>query len=216
MNTLMSCLSVLNRDESVVNMLDTLDRLVLTDNTIVVFFSDKGGLAVYDAPTTPATSNAPLRAGKGYLYEGGIREPMLVRWPGVIEPGSLCDEPVSSVDFYPTLLELAGAMLGAEKPVDGASLVPLLKQTGLLAPRDLFWHYPHFDLKGAESGGVVRQGDYKLIEFYSDNRLELYDLSKDLGETQNLAEQLPEKVHQLHALLKDWRQSLGVSTDILD
>jgi arylsulfatase A len=203
-------------DESVGRVLETLDAQGLTDNTIVVFFSDNGGLSVYDAPNTPATSNAPLRAGKGYLYEGGIREPLLVRWPGIVKSGSTCDEPVSSVDFFPTLLELVGETSVPVNPIDGVSFVPFLTQSATLPQRELYWHYPHFDLDGPEPGGAIRQGDFKLIEFYTDGRLELYDLTEDIGETQDLAAQLPEKTRELRALLEQWRKSLGVTTDILD
>ncbi|MEA2063687.1 MAG: sulfatase, partial [Gemmatimonadota bacterium] len=133
-------------DESVGRVMKKLEDLGIADRTVVIFTSDNGGLSVKegDFKHTPATSNAPLRAGKGYLYEGGIREPMIVRWPTEIEPGSVCDVAVTSVDFFPTILEMAGIEPDPGNPVDGVSLVPLLNQTGPLDREAIFWHYPHF------------------------------------------------------------------------
>src|SRR5262249_47580165 len=155
--------------------------LKLADRTIIIFTSDNGGLSVKEGPNTPATSNLPLRAGKGYLYEGGIREPLLIRWPGVTKPGRVCDGPVSSVHFYPTILEIAGVKRVREKRgqdlynqrscplfsrtlkprphqvLDGVSLVPLLKGTGTLKRDALFWHYPHYSNQGGKPGGAVRK-----------------------------------------------------------
>ena len=192
-------------DIAVGRVLDALDRNGLGDNTVVIFMSDNGGLAT--AQGWP-TSNLPLKAGKGWLYEGGIREPMIIVWPGVTEPGSVCDTPVISTDFYPTMLEMAGLPLKPKQHVDGVSLVPLLKG-GKIPPRPLFWHYPHYGDQGGRPGSVIRKGDWKLIEFFEDGRLELYNLRKDIGEKHDLSKKYPEKVKELHAELVAWRKKVG-------
>ncbi len=183
-------------DESVGRVMARLDELGIADNTVVIFMSDNGGLAT-------VTSNAPLRAGKGTLYEGGVREPMIVRWPGVVKPGSVCDAPVISVDFFPTILAMAGAPMTVEN-IDGVDLLPLLR--GGAAPvRDaLYWHYPHYHAGGATPGGAIRDGDYKLIDYYGEERFELYDLGADLGEKNDLAAKMPEKARELRTKLHDW------------
>src|SRR5262249_14321920 len=141
-------------------------------------------------------------------YEGGIREPFLVRWPGVTRAGTVSDVPVCSIDFYPTILEMTGARPGPNQTIDGVSLVPILKQSGALSREALYWHYPHYSNQGGKPGGAVRRGDDKLIEFYEDGRLELYDLRNDPGERDDLAARRPEKVRELHALLRAWRKSV--------
>ncbi len=191
-------------DIAVGRVLEALDRNGLRDNTAVIFMSDNGGLST--AQGWP-TSNAPLRAGKGWLYEGGIREPMFIVWPGVTKPGSVCKTPVISTDFYPTMLEMAGLPLKPKQHVDGVSLVPLLKG-GKIPPRPLFWHYPHYGDQGGRPGGVIRDGDWKLIEFFGDEKLELYNLRTDIGERHDLSRQYPEKVKELLARLKAWRKSV--------
>jgi arylsulfatase A len=193
-------------DQSVGRLLRKLDDLRIADRTVVFFTSDNGGLSVKEGPNTPATSNAPLRAGKGYLYEGGIREPLLVRWPGKVKPGSVCPVPVCSVDFYPTMLEMAGL---PNPQTDGVSLVPLLTQTGELRRDALYWHYPHYSNQGGKPGGAIRQGAYKLIEFYEDGKIELYNLQNDIGETTDLAAQLPQKANALRDLLHAWRKAVA-------
>jgi arylsulfatase A-like enzyme len=195
-------------DDSVGRVLKKLEALQIADRTVVMLFSDNGGLSVREGPHTPATSNAPLRAGKGYLYEGGIREPLLIRWPGVIRPGSVCDVPVCSIDFFPTLLELAGGKVDPGKHVDGVSLVPLLKQAGRPKRDALYWHYPHYSNQGGKPGGAVRRGDFKLIEVYEDGRLELYDLKADVGEKNDLAAQMPDRAKELYQALKAWRKAV--------
>jgi len=196
-------------DDSVGTVLETLDRLKLADNTIVVFYSDNGGHA-------GATSNAPLRGSKGMLYEGGIRVPMAVRWPGVAKAGSVCEEPVIGIDLYPTLLEATKTKRPAKAQLDGTSLVPLLKdaQARLFRPA-LYWHFPAY-LQGSTRrhgpfrttpAGAVRMGDWKLIEYFDDGTLELYNLVNDIGETGNLAKQQPKKTARLHAMLKAWRRA---------
>lgn len=191
-------------DENVGRLLQKLDELKLADRTVVVFFSDNGGLSVHEGPNTPSTSNAPWRDGKGYLHEGGIREPLLVRWPGVVKPGSLCTTPVSSIDFFPTLLEIAGVK--NDRPIDGLSLVSLLKG-GTPPRRDaLFWHYPHYANQGGRPSGAIREGDFKLIEFYEDGRVELFNLATDPGETTDLSGSMKARAVQLQARLDLWRR----------
>ena len=168
-------------DEGVGRILKTLDELEIADRTVIVFTSDNGGLSVKEGPNTPATSNAPLRAGKGYLYEGGIRVPLIVRWPGKTRHGSVCEVPVSGQDLYPTVLDIAGVKPAPGQVIDGESLVPLLKGQGGLKRTALFWHYPHYSNQGGKPGGAVRQGDLKLIEYYEDGRRELYDLERTLA-----------------------------------
>ena len=195
---------VQSADESVGRVLNTLDNAGIADRTVIFFMSDNGGLA-------KVTNNAPLRAGKGHVYEGGIRVPMIVCWPGVIKPGSVSSEPVSSVDFYPTILEMAGIQgdPNHNAEVDGASLVPLLKGTGSPDREAIFWHYPHYSPQGGVPAAAVRQGDYKLLEFYEDDRLELYNLAEDIREKNNLADKMADKRDQLHKLLIDWREEVG-------
>ncbi len=160
------------------------------------FEVNNGGLATSEGSPT---ANLPLRAGKGWLYEGGIREPMIIRWPGVVRPGSVCDQPVTSTDFYPTMLEMAGLPVRPAQHVDGASLVPLLKESGALDRQSIFWHYPHYSNQGGRPGGAVRSGRYKLIEHYEDMSVELYDLVEDVGETRDLAAIMPKVGRRLAA-----------------
>lgn len=196
-------------DDSVGQVVRKLDALGLATNTLVVFTSDNGGLARREGPTPPSTSNTPLRAGKGYLYEGGLRVPLLVRWPGVVLAGKVSDAVVTSLDFYPTLLELAGVRIPESQIVDGVSLAELLQGTGALAKRTLYWHYPHYSNQGGKPGGAIREGDLKLIESYENGYLELYNLKDDLGETNNLSGILPQKANALARQLEEWRQATG-------
>ncbi|MCC6862218.1 MAG: sulfatase [Bryobacterales bacterium] len=192
-------------------LLAVLDELKLADNTVVVFTSDNGGLRFEGARKQAATSNAPLRAGKGHLYEGGIREPLIVRWPGVTPAGSTCPVPVSSVDFLPTLSEAAGSREELPRRVDGVSLLPLLRGRGRIPPRPLFWHYPHYSNQGGVPSSAIREGGYKLIEFLEDGRLELFHLARDPGETRNLVRKEPGVAARLHRRLKSWRESVGAA-----
>ena len=192
-------------DSAIGRVLDALERNGLTGRTIVVFMSDNGGLSTAEGHPT---SNLPLRGGKGWLYEGGIREPWIVRAPGVTKPGSVCTTPVVSTDYYPTLLELAGLPLFPEQHRDGVSLVPLLKG-GELKREPIFWHYPHYGNQGGSPGGAVREGDWKLIEFYETGAHELYDLKNDIGEMHDLSAKMPEEVARLARKLDDWRHQTG-------
>jgi arylsulfatase A-like enzyme len=171
-----------------------------------VFFSDNGGVRYQAKRRKPVTNNSPLRAGKGHLYEGGIREPLIVRWPGVTK-GSTIHEPVSSIDFFPTFCEAAGVRT---PQVDGISLRPLLTG-GRTSQRPLFWHYPHYSDQGGKPAGAVRLGDWKLIEFYEDSRLELFNIREDLGEQRNLIQRENARAKKLHQLLRDWRKSVNAS-----
>ncbi len=192
-------------DQGVGLILRTLDDLHLADRTVILFSSDNGGLATLEGPHTPATINAPLREGKGYLYEGGLRVPLIIHWPDVTPAGRTCPTPVSSVDFLPTLAEIAGAP--APAAIDGLSLVPLLRgQTP--PPRDaLYWHYPHYSNQGGRPGSALRAGHLKLIEFLESNRQELYDLASDPGEVHNLAPLRPDQVQSLAAQLHAWKRT---------
>ena len=193
-------------DAAVGRVLARLDELGLAENTIVCFTSDNGGLSTSEGSPT---SNLPYRGGKGWLYEGGIREPFLIRWPGVTEPGSTCDVPVCGIDFLPTLLEAAAAVEHAGEIVDGRSLAPLLAGGGDGEPfdwseRPLYWHYPHYSNQGGFPGGAIRVGDWKLIERYEDGRVHLYNVSDDPSEQNDLAEAEPERVASLRSRLRSW------------
>ncbi len=192
-------------DTNVGRLLEALEAEGELSNTMVIFTSDNGGLATSEGSPT---CNAPLNEGKGWMYEGGTREPLLVCWPGVTQPNSSCHVPVISTDFYPTILDMIGAEQMPEQHRDGISFAPLLK--GEAAPeRDgIFWHYPHYGNQGGTPGSSIRLGDWKLIEFYEDGRLELYNLRHDIGETQNLAGMRPEITSKLHERLKEWRREM--------
>ncbi len=184
-------------DRAVGRMLSTLDELGLAGRTVVIFTSDNGGLQDY------ATDNAPLRAGKGYPYEGGIRVPLIVRWPGVVESGRVCDVPVTSVDHFPTLAELAGARLVSKRVIDGESLVPVLKETGSLGREAIFWHFPHYRGEVVPYS-IIRKGDWKLIKRYEGRIFELFNLKEDLSEKNDLSEKRPDKVKELDTELSAW------------
>ena len=189
-------------DQNIGRVLDALEETGQAENTVVIFTSDNGGLATSEGSPT---CNAPLAEGKGWMYEGGTREPLLVRWPGVVPPGSVCHEPVTSPDFYPTLLEMADLDPMPEQHADGESLMPLLTQTGDLDREAIYWHYPHYGNQGGTPGSSVRAGDWKLIEFFEDGAIELYNLREDVSETRNLAAVEPERAARLQQMLAAWR-----------
>jgi len=204
-------------DESVGRVMDKLDELGLTENTVVFFFSDNGGVGGYrelGITDLEITSNAPLRGGKGMLYEGGIRVPLTIRWPGQASANSVCDVPVVGIDFYPTILEMADVQKPAGQILDGKSIVPLLKGKGSFKRDEIFWHFPAY-LQGSQGtwrttpAGAVRQGDWKLIEFFEDGKLELYNLKDDISEKTNLAEKMPNKAQLLHQVLVNWRRNIA-------
>lgn len=183
-------------DEAVGAILAELDRSGLAERTIVIFTSDNGGL-------TGATDNSPLREGKGFPYEGGIRVPFIVRVPGVVKAGTACNVPVSSIDILPTVCEVTGAPLPDNRDIDGVSIVPLLKGADL-PPRPLFWHFPHYRGKNVTPYSIIRLGDWKLIKWLEGPSFELYNLRDDPGEKHNRAAQMPGKVRQLDTLLEEW------------
>ncbi len=193
-------------DAAVGTVLDALKRLGLEDHTTVFFMADNGGLSTAEGAPT---SNVPLRAGKGWLYEGGIRVPMITKWPGVTKPGGECCHPVTSTDFYPTMLEMAGVPSRPEQHVDGVSFAPLLRGETLPKDRPLFWHYPHYGNQGAFPGAAVRLGSHKLIEFFEDSHFELYNLQEDLGEQHNLIEDVPNYAETLTEMLHAWQKEVG-------
>ncbi|MDH3582920.1 MAG: sulfatase [Phycisphaerae bacterium] len=195
-------------DKSVGRLLGQLEVMKLAHNTVVIFFSDNGGLSTLRGKRG-STSNLPLRAGKGWLYEGGIREPMIIRAPGVTKPNAVCDTPVLSTDFFPTMLELAGLPLMPDRHRDGTSLVPLLRGRPLVTKRPLAWHYPHYHGSSWKPGAAIRVGQYKLIEFYHHEKVELYDLEADPGERNDLSKKWRQKTHELHKRLRAWQESIG-------
>lgn len=184
-------------DENVGRVLNALDDQKLADDTIVVFFSDNGGLQ-------GQTSCFPLSQGKGYYHEGGIRVPLIIRKPGTVVAGVESDEPVISNDLFPTLLDLAGLPLRPEAHKDGLSLKPIMEEGTFEGHEILCWHYPHYHAAGESPVSAIRMGDFKLIRHYEDGTLELYDLKKDIGEANNLIDQMPEKAGKLEAALNQW------------
>ena len=173
-------------------------ELGLADNTVILFTSDNGGHFI--------TSNRPLRGCKGWLYEGGVREPWFVRWPGVTKPGSTCDVPIINTDIFPTLLEAAGLAAMPDLHRDGISIVPLLKGDTKPTHDALFWHYPHYGNHGNGPCSSVRIGDWKLIEWLEDDSVELFNLAADLSEKNEVGAQHPEIVQRLRERLHAWRK----------
>ncbi|MDA2929135.1 sulfatase [Acidobacteria bacterium AH-259-O06] len=208
-------------DQSVGRIMAKLDELTLSENTIVVFYSDNGGVGGYGniggSTGRNITDNAPLHGGKGMLYEGGVRVPLIIRWPRVVQAGSVCREPVIGIDFYPTFLEIAGGRRSPEHQLDGESILPLLKSTGHASlNRDaIYWHFPGYLQANTEQGtwrttpaGSIRSGNYKLIEFFEDDHVELYNLKDDIGERIDLASRMPKKARQLLTQLRKWRRGI--------
>ena len=194
-------------------MLKKLDDLKLSENTLVIFTSDNGGLATPEGSPFASTINSPLREGKGFLYEGGVRVACVMKWPGKIKPGTT-GEVASSIDLFDTILDAARTGAKEDFDIDGP------KRDGVSLPvvhgenlkeRPIFWHYPHYSNQGGKPGGAVRRGDYKLIEFYEDGRRELFDVKKDVSESRNLAAEKPDVVTQLAAELADWRKEVGAT-----
>ena len=195
-------------DENIGRLLGTLNRLELAENTIVVFTSDNGGMSTSDQTGNVPTTNNPLRAGKGYLYEGGIRVPLIIRYPKISGSKEI-HTPVIGTDLYPTLLDLAGFEMKLEQHLDGISLKPVLNGKSV-AERPIFWHYPHYSGGlGGKPSGAVRHGKYKLIEFYEDMHVELYNLEQDKEEITDLSAEMSGKVEELKTLLKNYRNEVG-------
>jgi arylsulfatase A-like enzyme len=206
-------------DQSVGRIVALLDELKLTDNTLVIFSSDNGGVGGYEREGIQGgsiTDNAPLKGGKGMLSEGGVRVPYIFRWTGTIKPGGVNDTPINSVDLYPTLLAISGAHPPADYPLDGTSYAPLLVSGGGDARerKPLYWHFPGYlgaknDTWRTTPGGSIRDGDWKLLEYFEDGRLELYNLRHDIGERNNLATAQPQRAAALRQKLASWRQQVG-------
>jgi len=204
-------------DESVARILTALDEWKLAERTAVIFSSDNGGVGGYaEIGGRGITDNAPLRGGKGMLYEGGTRVPFIVRWPGIVRSGSACDVPAIHVDVYPTFLEIAGAAKPAQV-IDGESLVPLLRDPAGKLHRDAIYHHIPGYLEGPAGRwrttpvGTIQVGEWKLLEFFEDGRLELYNLREDVGEAEDLARSMPDKVKELHARMRAWRAQTGAA-----
>ena len=198
-------------DDSVGAVMKKLAELKLDENTIIVLTGDNGGLSgtVNAQGWRPGpTRNDPLRLGKGSVYEGGTRVPLVVKWPGVTRAGSVSETPVISVDYFPTILEAVDGKAPAG-PTDGESLVAVLKGGARLKRDTLYWHYPHYHPGSATPYSAIREGDWKLIHFFEDDRVELYDLKNDVGEKNDLAKTNAGKATALRAKLDRWRKEVG-------
>jgi len=209
-------------DQSLGRVRAKLEELDIADNTIVVFFSDNGGMSAanFGSPsrvvpaakldTAYSTSNLPLRGAKGWLYEGGIRVPMIVKWPQRGGRGTVCNVPVISTDFFPSILDMAGLPLQPEQHLDGMSLVPLLKGEKALDREAIYWHFPHYSNHGMQSpGGAIRAGDYKLLEYYENDTVQLFNLREDPGEQRDLSQSQPGRAAALRAKLHAWRSDVS-------
>jgi arylsulfatase A-like enzyme len=187
-----------------------LERAGVAQNTVIVLTSDNGGVGFQGRKLHRIANNGGLRAGKGFLYEGGVREPLIVHWPGVTRPGSSCDVPVIDADFFPTLAQLAGAG-AAPQPCDGIDVASLFRGAAA-PPRDaLYWHYPHYSDQGGTPAGAIREGDWKLIEFFEDSHVELYNLALDPGEQYDFASSFAPKAEDLRRMLSAWRSQVGAA-----
>ena len=199
-------------DDCVGRVMAKIDALGLAERTIFIFTSDNGGLHVYEMPNTPSTHNTPFRAGKGYLEEGGLREPLIVRWPGKIKAGVTMDTPVVLYDFMPTLMTAAGLDVAhTVGPLDGVNILPLLTG-GTIPPRTLYWHFPNYTNQGSKPAGAVREGDWKLIEDDETGNPELYNIAADPGEKNDLAKSESARVSDLVGKLAAWRKAVGAQT----
>jgi len=202
-------------DDAVGMVLDALDRQGLTENTVVCFTSDNGGVSAGDSFSS---SMLPLRGGKGRQWEGGIREPLYFRFPGCVAPGSTCHVPVSGIDFYPTLLELAGLDVPPEQDIDGSSMVPLLRgeEDGTFAGRDLFWHYLHYGNQGGDPSSIIRRGPWKLIHYHEDGHDELYNLETDPGELKDAYAANSDVAADLRKRLDEWLVAVDAKFPVPD
>ena len=209
-------------DQSLGRIMEKLAELHLADDTIIIFFADNGGMSAANFGNPQrvvgkefldrafSTSNLPLRGAKGWLYEGGIRVPMIVKWPGHSRAGTHCSVPVISTDFYPTILQMAGLPSLPAQHLDGVSITSLIKGSDKLSREAIYWHFPHYSNHGMQSpGGAVRAGDYKLLEYFENNTVQLFNLRTDIGEQKDLSITLPEKTDELRTMLHNWRQAVG-------
>jgi arylsulfatase A-like enzyme len=185
-------------DQAVGKVIKKVEELGLEDEVVICFTSDNGGLSTSEGSPT---SNLPLRGGKGWIYEGGIREPFIVKWPGVTKPGQTSEVPVMSTDFFPTFVKAAGGTVKGK--VDGVDLLPILKG-GELEREALYWHYPHYSNQGGFPSGAIRIGDWKLLERYEDGRVHLFNLKDDIGELNDVKEKHAERVTEMRAKLHAW------------
>ncbi len=199
---------VKSMDMAVGEVLDTLEAEGIADDTMIVFTSDNGGLTQRYGKHDEFTENLPLRRGKGSAYEGGVRVPTIVKWPGHATAGSISEEPVMTIDWLPTILDAARAG-GFKEMIDGKSLLPIIKETTASLDRDLFWHFPHYHAGGDGPYTAIRSGDWKLIERHEDGALELYNLANDIGETKNLEASGKPKALELHQKILSWREEVG-------
>lgn len=192
-------------DDAVGLVLNSLEELGVDENTLIIFTSDNGGVIAGDSFST---SLKPLHGGKGQQWEGGIRIPLIIATPNGESVGTMCDTPVIGIDHYPTIVDYIGLEQNENQKVDGVSIVPLLSG-GEIAERPLFWHYPFYGNQGGEPSGIIRDGDWKLIHYYEDNRLELYNLAMDISELEPLNHLYPQKVKELEAKLQSWIAESG-------
>jgi arylsulfatase A-like enzyme len=207
-------------DESLGRVMNKLKELNIDENTIIIFCSDNGGMSIgnfgrpskklpADLDKSFSTSNLPLRGAKGWLYEGGIRVPMIVKWASVKNPGSESDVPVISTDFYPSILDMLGLQSLPNQHMDGKSIAPLLKGEKDINRDAIYWHFPHYSNHGMQSpGGAVRHKNFKLIEYYENGTVQLFDLDKDIGELRDISKENPAKTNELRNMLHAWRKSV--------
>ena len=216
-------------DQSFGRIVEHLEELGIDDNTIVIFFADNGGMAGMNVGSPLrtvtegqldrafSTSVLPLRGAKGWLYEGGIRVPCIVKWPGEGEQGTVSDEPIISTDFYPSILEMAGLPQVDPQHADGVSIAPILKGASSLERDAIYWHFPHYSNHGMQPpAGAIRAGDYKLLEYYENNTVQLFNLKEDIGERNDLAKSNPAKAKELTAMLHAWRESVDAQMPSLN
>ena len=206
---------VRSMDDAVGRVLEALRENGLADKTVIIFTSDNGGLTERYGKWDDFTDNSPLRRGKGSGYEGGVRVPMIVKWPGVTPVNEVCDEPVIGIDFFPTIMDLAGVTDAGK--VDGLSLVPLFRNPATSLKRDaVYWHYPHYHAGANIDGpyGAVRSGKWRLVQFYEDGGEALYDLSQDVGESRDVAEANPDIAAKLRRMLDKWRVEVGAQMPV--
>ena len=200
---------VASLDQSVGRIIERLAQNELTDNAVVIFISDNGGLTQRYGKHDGFTENLPLRRGKGSAYEGGVRVPAIAFWPGITTPGSTCDEPIITTDLFPTLAEIARAKLPESTAIDGQSLVPLFNDTTHKFDRNLFWHYPHYHAGGDGPYSAIRSGDFRLIVFHEDQQTRLYNLANDIEEKTDLSQTHPQKLATMKRQLQEWQSSVG-------
>ena len=198
-------------DDTIGRLMAKLDALNLADETLVIFTSDNGGLHVPEGPHAKITHNTPYRAGKGFVYEGGLRIPLIVRWPGHVPAGRVIDDPVVNTGWLPTVLNLLGRPV--PPGLDGVSFSNLLTGRGPSLVQKFFWHFPHYTNQGSRPSGAMREGNWMLVEYYDQEKPELYNLAADINEKNDIATQRPELVARMSAALDAWRKSVGAQAN---